>query len=187
MSRKSSLIRYSALAVVALATLAWAVSAVPAHAQCGEPPKSSCATCHEKRDPVATKGEWHQIHATKDICINCHGGNATAADEAGAHQTMVAQPLADIYTDCHSCHPEDYTSRAERFAAEIGVTPASCPTPTPAPAAASGGSPIIMSPPTAAATPTALDVWVVTPLAFVLAMAVAVISFTVGRRGHARP
>ena len=79
-------------------------------------------------------GEWHIIHAAKDICINCHGGNASAAEKELAHQNLTAHPLDDIYTDCHSCHP-DYDERALRFSPTLGVTPGSCPTPTPVPPA----------------------------------------------------
>ena len=57
------------------------LGATSARAQCGEPPLSSCATCHAIEDPVNENGEWHIIHAAKDICINCHGGNASAAAE----------------------------------------------------------------------------------------------------------
>ena len=52
-------------------------------------------------------------------------------DEDLAHQDMIANPLSDIYTNCHSCHPDDYQVRAEIFATELGITPGSIPTPTP--------------------------------------------------------
>ncbi len=109
-----------------------------AQAQCELPPPSSCATCHAREDPVAEKGDWHIIHAEKDVCVNCHGGNGSAADKDAAHQGMTAHPLEDIYTDCHSCHPA-YELRASRFAPTLGVTPGSCATPTPPPAANSQG------------------------------------------------
>ena len=110
-------------------------SSSPVQAQCGDnPPKSSCITCHAKEDPVYKNGEWHGIHALKDCCTNCHGGNCSAQEKALAHESLVAHPLDDIYTNCHSCHPDDYTARAERFAALLGVTPGSSPTATPAPA-----------------------------------------------------
>ncbi len=112
----------------------------PALAQCDKPLPSSCVTCHESQAPVADKGEWHIAHASQDLCINCHGGNGAALDKDSAHQGMVAQPLSDIYTDCHSCHP-DYQERAERFAATLGVTPGSCATPTAVAAAYLGGQP----------------------------------------------
>jgi hypothetical protein len=55
-------------------------------------------------------------------------------DKNLAHQGMIANPLSDIYTNCHSCHPDDYQMRAEVFAVELGITPSSIATPTPAPA-----------------------------------------------------
>jgi hypothetical protein len=109
------------------------LTASPAQAQCGDnPADSSCITCHEYQgaDPVYGKGEWHEIHALKDCCWNCHGGNTKAQDKDLAHVGMTAHPLQDIYTDCHSCHPDDYPERAERFALALGVTPGSAPTPT---------------------------------------------------------
>lgn len=54
-------------------------------------------------------------------------------DKTLAHQGMIANPLSDIYTNCHSCHPEDYQQVAETFAMELGITPGSIATPTPAP------------------------------------------------------
>jgi hypothetical protein len=100
-----------------------------AMAQCGKQLPSSCITCHAQEEPVADKGEWHTIHANKDICIRCHGGNASTMDKELAHQGMTTNPLSDIYTDCHRCHP-DYNERAEKFAHILGVTPGSCATPT---------------------------------------------------------
>jgi hypothetical protein len=104
-----------------------------AQAQCSDlPADSSCITCHEYQavDPVYGKGEWHEIHARKDCCWNCHGGNSTARDKDLAHAGMTTYPLQDIYTDCHCCHPDDYPGRAKRFSVALGVTPGSAPTPT---------------------------------------------------------
>jgi hypothetical protein len=112
----------------------------PVQAQCGNPPLSSCASCHAQVDPVNEKGEWHIIHASKDICINCHGGNGSVADKELAHEGLMAHPLDDIYTDCHSCHL-DYDVRAARFAPTLGVTPSSCATPTPIPLVSNSGQP----------------------------------------------
>jgi len=113
--------------------LVWAMTPIPAAAQCGVdlPPESSCITCHDQEAPVYENGEWHGIHARKDCCTNCHGGNCRAMDEDLAHQDMIANPLSNIYTNCHCCHPDDYQARAEVFAVELGVTPGSIPTPTP--------------------------------------------------------
>lgn len=109
------------------------LTASPAQAQCADTPAdSSCITCHEYQgvDPVYGKGEWHEIHARKDCCWNCHGGNTQAQDEDLAHVGMTVHPLQDIYTHCYSCHPEDYPKRAERFAAALGETLGSAPTST---------------------------------------------------------
>jgi hypothetical protein len=106
------------------------IGVVPVRAQCGNPGPSSCTTCHTQQDPVTDKGAWHASHAGKDICINCHGGNGSTMDKNLAHEGMVAQPLSDIYTDCHSCHP-DYVERAVPYAATLQITPSSCATPTP--------------------------------------------------------
>jgi len=109
----------------------WAV--VPALAQCGdELPKSSCITCHEQQYPVYEKGEWHCVHARKDCCANCHGGNCIVMDKELAHEDLVVHPLEDIYTNCYSCHPDDYQSKAEKLGVLLGVTPMSYPTATPA-------------------------------------------------------
>jgi hypothetical protein len=118
-----------------ICTLVFALAFVlisPVRADCGSQPPSSCLTCHEQEDPVSNKGEWHIVHAAKDLCVDCHGGNASSMNKDTAHETLVAQPLSDIYTGCHSCHT-DYETRADIFAAYLGVTPESCATSTPIP------------------------------------------------------
>ncbi len=180
MARRRSPVPYLVIALLVAGIIGWATSPAPAFAQCGEPPKSSCTTCHEKEDPVATKGEWHQIHAAKDVCTSCHGGNATAADKAGAHLTLVAQPLSDIYTDCHSCHPDDYVTRADRFGAQLSVTPGSCATPTAAPTSAAAAALVVDSSP-AAPHAQAADPW---PMALTAAGIIAL--FVIGLLALAR-
>ncbi len=146
-----------------------------AFAQCGEPPVSSCRTCH----PEALSGEWHAIHANQDLCLNCHGGNGTSAEVSIAHRGMNADPLADIYTDCHSCHPDDYTTRAQRFAGALGRTAGSCMTPTPVPAEPVSYHPVVIPPAPAvqaAHTPSAPSlIFGVTVLVFGLGLAVTLI------------
>lgn len=116
-----------------LIVLLWALTPRWAAAQCGDyPADSSCYTCHEETYPVFGKGEWHEIHAWKDCCWNCHGGNTQTMDKDQAHLGMTLQPLEDTYTDCYACHPNDYQSRAERFGVVLGVTPVDqAPTPEP--------------------------------------------------------
>lgn len=149
MSRKWLLILFL-IGVICLgsATLIWAITPSPAAAQCGSnpPPDSTCYTCHILEDPVAGNGEWHGVHARKDCCARCHGGNCTAAYKDLAHQDMIANPLSDIYTNCHSCHPDDYQARAVTFAVELGITPGSIATPTLSPAGKVAASPLVILP-----------------------------------------
>jgi len=106
-------------------------SVSPVMAQCENPPKSSCLSCHGQVDHLSGMGEWNRVHMSQDMCTNCHGGNASTMDKDRAHEGVVAQPLGDIYTNCHSCHPTDYVARSAQFATTLHVTPSSCATPTP--------------------------------------------------------
>jgi hypothetical protein len=126
----------------------WAMTPLPAAAQCGAdlPTESSCISCHSLQAPVYENGVWHSIHARKDCCANCHGGNCRAIDEDSAHQDMMANPLSDIYTNCHCCHPDDYMGRAEVFAVELGITLSSKPTPTPVSKVQMVVSPLVILP-----------------------------------------
>ena len=101
-------------------------------AQCGDTPaNSTCKTCHEESYPVNGTGEWHVIHASKDCCWNCHGGNSQNMDKETAHAGMVLNPLTDTYQDCYACHPYDYDERATIFGAQLNVEVGEA-TPTPA-------------------------------------------------------
>ena len=118
-----------------ISLLFWVLTPSPVSAQCGSNPQpdTSCYTCHVQEDPVAGNGDWHGVHGRKDCCAKCHGGNCSTMDKDLAHQGIIANPLTDIYTNCHSCHPDDYQAKADIFAAELGITPGSIATPTPAP------------------------------------------------------
>ncbi len=144
-SKRSWVLTLTGAGVLLIAVLAFAFPTA-AVAQCGTPQKSTCFTCHAHMDPMVNKGEWHIVHASKDICINCHGGNGTSLDPAVAHAGMTAHPLSDAYTDCHSCHPDDYMVRAQHFASTLGETAGSCTTPTPVPAAAVSNEPVAFQP-----------------------------------------
>jgi hypothetical protein len=120
---------------------AWCLASTSAvSAQCDTPPKSSCISCHAPEGHIAVMGDWNDVHVKQDLCLNCHGGNGSSTDKVLAHTGMLAQPLDDVYTSCHSCHPKDYTNRSEQFAATLEVTPGSCETPTPVPADGLPGS-----------------------------------------------
>jgi hypothetical protein len=105
------------------------VGVLPVYAQCGTQPPSSCKTCHSQQEPITNNAAWHSDHASQDICVDCHGGNGSSSDKNLAHDNMVAQPLSDTYTDCHSCHP-NYEVLAAQYAATLQITPSSNATPT---------------------------------------------------------
>ena len=111
-------------AVVLLTGLALWMAPQDVAAQCSDP-KPSCVTCHAETHPVVTQGEWHVIHARKECCRNCHGGNDQAQDKDLAHVDITLHPLENTYTSCHQCHPDDYRQRADRFAVVLRVTPTS--------------------------------------------------------------
>ena len=97
--------------------------ATPAKAQCGSQ-ASSCKNCHETQaqKPVNNDGTtWHTQHAFGDFCYLCHAGNNQATDKVAAHTGMV-DPLTDIATSCKSCHPTDFTAKAQTYATTLGVT-----------------------------------------------------------------
>jgi hypothetical protein len=152
------------------------LTASPVSAQCGSnpPPDSSCYSCHVQENPVAGLGDWHGVHARKDCCAKCHGGNCSTMDEDQAHLGVVANPLSDIYTNCHSCHPEDYLAKAEVFAAELDITPGSIATPTPVPVGKVVVAPLVTLP-----SPIAMNTSNLPPL-LVLGGSLVVILFVVG-------
>ena len=100
-----------------------------AAAQCSTP-KSSCVSCHGQGNHVNGMDAWNSVHVSQDICTYCHGGNGSSMDKNLAHEGLVAQPLSDTYTSCHSCHPTDYSVKASQLATKLNVTPGSCATPT---------------------------------------------------------
>ena len=97
----------------------------PVSAQCGTGGQvSTCLNCHQIQTPAFSQSEWHKIHAGKNTCIDCHAGNATAPEKSLSHLGMYANPLSDVYTNCHSCHPADYQQRAGSFAKITHFIPA---------------------------------------------------------------
>jgi hypothetical protein len=97
-----------------------------------------------------------------------------AMDKDLAHVSMIPNPLNDIYTNCHSCHPDDYQTRAETFATELDITPASCATPTPVPTGEAVSLPLVILPPPVSNTPSG------SPLSVVLGGSALIIMFILG-------
>jgi hypothetical protein len=122
MRQKKLTFIFLAVGVLLVAVSAFLL-ATPAKAQCGSQ-ASSCKNCHETQaqKPVNNDGTtWHTQHAFGDFCYLCHGGNNQATDKVAAHTGMV-DPLTDIATSCKSCHPTDFTAKAQTYATTLGVT-----------------------------------------------------------------
>jgi hypothetical protein len=135
-------------ASVLVALLAWfAIPPALARAQCGEI-RSSCYTCHSQTDPVNGNAAWHSEFAHRYACWNCHGGNDTTQDQALAHVGLVQNPLADAYTSCYACHPDDYQQRAAQYATllNMNVSFREPVAQTTAPRASSAEQPIVAPP-----------------------------------------
>jgi hypothetical protein len=114
--------RFTALSILLLvAFLSLFSAATPVSAQCGTS-ASSCKNCHEvnAKHPVNAYGAWHTSHAFGDFCSFCHLGNVQTVDQKEAHQGMI-YPLADPKGSCQSCHADDYTQKAEVYAALLGT------------------------------------------------------------------
>jgi hypothetical protein len=94
----------------------------PVEAQCGSS-ASSCKNCHEvnAKHPVNTSGDWHINHAFGDFCAFCHAGNVQAVEKGPAHEDMI-YPLSKPKESCQSCHPNDYTDKAQIYAVALGTT-----------------------------------------------------------------
>ena len=83
----------------------------------------------KKSFPVYDQGDWHVLHARKDCCAQCHGGNCSSMDKDLAHEGMVANPLEDIYTNCYHCHPDDYQAAPSDLRLPWASYPAAAPLP----------------------------------------------------------
>jgi hypothetical protein len=138
------------LSVLTVFLVLWITCPVLARAQCGNI-ESTCYTCHQATDPVCGTTDWHAVFGHRYACWNCHGGNDRAQDKAQAHVGLVANPLQNAYTNCYSCHPNDYQQRAQQLASEIGTTVSyGEPTPTrSAPSVAVASQPLALLPPAA--------------------------------------
>ena len=168
-------LRISALLIgLALTTLFAILAVQPVRAQCPDrPQESTCFSCHSQETTVVLTGEWHTVHALKDCCAHCHGGNCAAADKEQAHVGMIVHPLQDIYTNCYHCHPDDYVTRAERFAALLGVTPDSSATPTPHPAMEVPLNPVVIQEVESPGAPGGDWSWILAGLLFTFLLAAA--------------
>ena len=153
--RKLSFLIPIGLGILLLAGFFLLLPATQVKAQCGSQ-ASSCKNCHETQGQKSVNNDgtgWHTGHAFGDFCYACHGGNNQSMDKAAAHTGMVP-PMSDIKTACQSCHPNDLTQRAQKYADALGIkltegsqpstsqaTPSGATATSVAPAGTTGGTP----------------------------------------------
>jgi hypothetical protein len=121
--RKSQFFILTGLALLFLAGSLLLLPVPKANAQCGSQ-ASSCKNCHETQaqKPVNSDGTaWHTEHQQIDACVNCHAGNPQSMDKAASHTGMVPWE-SDVKAGCYTCHPDDYTEKAQLYATTLGVT-----------------------------------------------------------------
>ncbi len=136
-----SLSTLGGLLILSLATL-------PANAQVKAlAADDSCRACHENLYLNYDTGKWCCMCGTQAQCTDCHAGTESAPDQTGAHQGLIANPLEGGDEICQSCHPADYPSRIEKFAAMGGINPTPLTLPTYVPPAAEPNSQSDLFPP----------------------------------------
>ena len=120
-NKRSLILALIGISLFAVLLAGWSIRIPEARAQCGDI-RSSCYKCHQETDPVCGTTAWHSEFSHRYACWSCHGGNDTAQDKEQAHMGLVANPLADAYTSCYYCHPDDYQQLAAQYAQSLGMT-----------------------------------------------------------------
>jgi len=112
------LIGLTLFVTIVTTAVALLLSPTPALADCGAD-ASTCKWCHEgqQQKPVNQIGAWHTQHSFGDFCANCHGGDRTNADLAGAH-TGMRPALSDVNASCAACHTTDAEAKAATYKSE---------------------------------------------------------------------
>lgn len=141
------------------------IANTPTHAQTPTPPpeKEGCVGCHDNLYYLHDTGKWYCQCSSSPDCTSCHGGNPTVLTEKEAHLGMIASPTKNDAEICQGCHPTDYHTRIERFAAIAGIKPTHPPCPTPT----STGAGIVIgggAPPSLVA-PKPANIWQISGLA----------------------
>jgi predicted CXXCH cytochrome family protein len=110
----TSFLRFARVASLAIALLG-GLGVRTASAQTAQAAASGCVSCHVSlpdgrlsTPPKAFQGDVHQTHGFS--CVDCHGGDATAAEKPAAHNAAKGyrgKPSGkDIITVCARCHSD---------------------------------------------------------------------------------
>ena len=81
----------------------------------------NCIGCHENLYFLHDTGKWYCLCSLSARCTFWHGGNPESLKEAEAHLGLVSRPTTDNASACQSCHPDDFQTRLEKFAALGGI------------------------------------------------------------------
>ena len=104
------------VALMLLLSLPARVSAAPT----ADSSSNSCLTCHEDLYYLHDMGKNYCLSEHADRCVNCHQGDATVMNEAGAHQGLIVYPQQDNGQKCVQCHPQDAQAHLDTFASLAG-------------------------------------------------------------------
>jgi len=106
---------------------ALAFSAVPGHAEsvpvAYNNAESTCLSCHENLYYLYDTGNWFCVAEAPMRCVNCHGGDPTALDQAAAHLSRTAHPIINgDTTTCQHCHVGDCAEHVQQFDRVAGIS-----------------------------------------------------------------
>ncbi len=125
----SFLIRMCDFTLIA-ATFLLISPAAPVSAQSTPPPNDeNCKSCHENRYLLYDSGKWYCLCSLQAHCTFCHNGNREVKTAVEAHIGMIANPVKDNSEACQRCHPQDASTRIEKFAVLAGIESISTPIP----------------------------------------------------------
>lgn len=124
MSARFSSLKWLAICVV-IGALAF--SAIPGHAESGSVAynreESTCLSCHENLYYLYDTGKWFCVAQAPMRCVNCHGGDPTALDQAAAHLSRTAHPIINgDTTTCQHCHVGDCAEHVQQFDRIAGIS-----------------------------------------------------------------
>ncbi len=148
MSARFSAFKWLVLAIVIVGL---AFTAAPGRADAGSTvapqEKSTCLSCHEDLYYLHDTGKWFCIAKAPMGCVDCHGGDPTAADETLAHQSLKIHPVINGDTStCQQCHVDDQAERVQQFDRVAGISQNIKVAVSTQPQAAAALQPIVQSP-----------------------------------------
>lgn len=108
-----------------LLLLAFFVQVQPAFAQEPVPlsENNNCVICHEDLYLLHDTGNYFCLCESPMTCVTCHGGDPTAVKKEDAHAFRNPHPvIGNDISRCATCHPDEYSARAEIFDQRAGIS-----------------------------------------------------------------